>query len=99
MDFFPNMIGKETQYVRRNLDILTTPEELIFSNFNEEEIELIKSNANYFKINNNDHFRNIEIFKNRHLIEILDEEEEKKIVKKRQICKTIFSPLKIKEMY
>jgi len=98
MDFFPEIIGKDTVYVRRNLDIITTPEELIFKNFNEEEIEIIKSNKNFFKINSEEPFKNIEIFKNRHLLEILDEEEEVKVIKKKKISKSILSAVKIKEM-
>jgi hypothetical protein len=97
MNFFPELLGKNTVYVRRNLDILTTPEELIYNNFNEEEIEIIKSNKNFFKINSEEHFKNIEIFKNRHLIEVL-EEEDVKIIKKKNISKSILSAVQIKEM-
>ena len=97
MNFFPELLGKNTVYVRRNLDILTTPEELIYNNFNEEEIEIIKSNKNFFKINSEEHFKNIEIFKNRHLLEVL-EEEDVKIIKKKNISKSILSAVHIKEM-
>lgn len=97
MNFFPELLGKPTMYVRRNLDILTTPEELIFNNFSEEEIEIIKSNKNFFKINSEEQFKNIDIFKNRHLLEVL-EEEEVKIIKKKNISKSILSSVKIKEM-
>ena len=97
MHHFPNLIGNDLKYVRRNYDIVTTPEELIFHNFNQEDIEIIKSNANYFKINNDENFRDIGIFKNRHLLEIL-EEEDNKTKKKKNISKTILSPIKIKKM-
>ena len=63
------------KYVRRNHDIVITPEELIYRNFNEEDIEIIKSNANYFKINSDEVFKNMGVFKNRHLIEIFEEEK------------------------
>jgi hypothetical protein len=76
---------------------VTTPEELIFHNFNPQDIEIIKSNANYFKINNDENFKNIGIFKNRHLLEIL-EEEDNKIIKKKSLSKSILSPIKIKKM-
>lgn len=100
VDHFPNLIGSDIKYVRRNIDTVISPEELIFKNFNQEDIELIKSNANYFKINSDEIFKNIDLFKNRHLLEILEEENAEIKTKncKKKVCKTIMSTIEIKKM-
>lgn len=100
VDHYPNIIGSDLKYVKRNHDTIISPEELIFSNFNQEDIEIIKSNANYFKINSEEMFKDINFFKNRHLLEILEEENAENQGKniKKQLNKCILSPIEIKKL-
>lgn len=70
---FPSIIGRDIKYSSLRQDKYVTPQELLFSNFDKSEIQLISSNPLYFKIPEN--FKKIEQFKKRRLIEVLENEE------------------------
>ena len=64
-----------------------TPNELLLKYFTEKELKIIKSDPIYFHLNKGV-FKNVNILKNKTLIETLDEEEKKIENKKKFMTKT-----------
>jgi hypothetical protein len=65
---------------KRFQDYYTTADELIYKNFNNIEISMIRSDPNYFKLHSKK-FKDIDFFKKKRLIDTLNEEEkENKII-------------------
>jgi hypothetical protein len=73
-DAKPELLNDNSIYTKRYEDKFITPGELIFKNFTDQEINLIKSDPIYFKLNEPP-FNEVHVLKKRKLIEtILDEE-------------------------
>lgn len=86
VNIFTKKIPELLNFPFRNykfMDSIITADELVYKNFTEKEIEMIKSDPNYFKINMKK-FKDVDFFRHKTLIERLEEEEkmEHKKIKK-----------------
>ena len=72
---FPYLIGKDLKITNRSIDFYITPFELIHNNFNSEEIVIIRSDPEYFKLDFFEKFKKLDILKTKTLLEIFDEED------------------------
>jgi hypothetical protein len=77
VNLHPNLIGNENKYSTISNDYYVTPHELVSRNFSPNQIQLISSNPMYFKLPEN--FLEIELFKKRKLIDVLEREEKKNL--------------------
>jgi hypothetical protein len=72
----PNILNNNFYYISKFEDYYNTPDEIIFKNLTDNEVDIIKSDPAYFKLNK-DLFENLGILKNRNLLEILNDEEKR----------------------
>lgn len=81
---------------RRFEDLFITQEELIYNNFTNKEIEILKHQPDYSKIKNK-HLKDVNFFNNRSLLELLTEEENGYNVfnNRKQVIKNSKSPFKV----
>jgi hypothetical protein len=83
---------KNINFTSRYEDIYVTPNELIDRNFTKNEINIIKSDPTYFKLNKSP-FKNTAVLQNKTLVEILKEEEKlKEQLKRKKTLKGISPP-------
>ncbi len=82
MNTFPNIIGSEIKATKRKYDHYVTPKELITNNFSKEEINLIKSDPGYFKLNLFEPFKNLDLIKNKTLLQRINDEESTRSINK-----------------
>ncbi len=57
------------------MDNVITPDELIYKNFNDKEIDLIRSDPKFFNIHKKE-FKHVDIFQKKNLVEILNQEND-----------------------
>jgi hypothetical protein len=81
---------------RRFEDFFMTQEELIFNNFSNKEIEIIKHQPDYSKIKNK-YLKDVNIFKNKSLLELLTEEEKgfNALNQRKEVVKNSKSPFNV----
>lgn len=90
MNNFPNIIGRDLKINNRIHDNWVTPTELIYKNFDDNEVDLIKSDPQYFKPKRyEEQLDSVNILKKRKLLDVLNEEESKKERKKVKFYSTI----------
>lgn len=77
----PQLLSKDKMITKIYEDYYVTPKEFLSRNFNNNEIELLKSDPEYYGINEED-FKETELFQNKTLLNILNAEEGKKLRKK-----------------
>lgn len=76
-------------------DYFQTPEEIIFKNFNDEEIKLLRADPNYFKLDSND-MNELLLINSGKLVDTLNEEEKGTNLEKirYRVMKIAKSPIK-----
>lgn len=70
----PELINDENIYSLGFEDKFQTPEEILTKNFNKQEIEILRDNKKFFKLENT-MFNNLKLLNKKNLIEKLEEEE------------------------
>lgn len=93
----PNIYTNKTVHIdtkpivnNRYFDYVTSPDELVLRSFTCDEIATIKSDPVYFNLKDKK-FRNVEFFKSKNLLEVLNEEEKEdyKIILKKNLAKSV----------
>jgi len=83
IDTFPDLISRDHMITAKNLDSYVTPHELIYKNFTQEEIDVFRSDPNYFFKNQSMKlFKKLDILKTKTLIEKFNDEEERETLSK-----------------
>ena len=83
VEAFPSILGRDNRYSSLRSDKYVTPQELVSNNFNKSEILQINSNQAYFKLPET--FQELDYFKKKKLIDVLEKEDYKDKPKREKV--------------